>query len=436
MFIPPNTLVYVSSLAIITSLLNYLNTRSVATGDARRVHIVSMMDLVASDGASIRTLSRIFHTAAKLSDLLQFTPHVAALHLRLLNASQSTFVNFRLRPPFFSTHNFPLRAAAHNVPTRALLPLLRSPASISSLRIVSTHSSLHLHLFSRSGVHKHFRLPLVDSRVHTVSTLPASHSLRSSPRLFLDILLNFHVKLDEITFIPSHQALKLTSFVDHDPSHVILRTEMTVSLSELESHHFPHQPTALTVPCRSLRTALDFCDPYDTTFTLSFTHPGQPLTLSFDAHNVDQLVFDVRFVFASRKPQPTQPHNARAYPAQLSALPHSTPTTVPHSHVEPHHPSPHTSQPLQAASPPAPSSRAPPPNSHVTPSTAYVSASQSAPQQPSDAPTQPPPSQVPHPPHLQAALSENPYHPYPALSQSDHHLDDEDDEYVEGTPPP
>lgn len=100
---------------------------------------------------ALHSSSKCFHPslAASLSDPPQFTSHESALHLRVLNGSQSTFANW--------------------------------------LRICSTPASLHLRIRSRTGIQKDLRVPPTEDRFSTVSAPPSSHSFCSTSHFFRDM---------------------------------------------------------------------------------------------------------------------------------------------------------------------------------------------------------------------------------------------------------
>ncbi|CAN8071314.1 unnamed protein product [Agarophyton chilense] len=369
------------------------------------------MDVELSDGASVRALSRMAHTAAKLSDVAQLAATPIGLQLRALSASQTVHATLQLQsaPPVSPAPSSPSLIVC----TRAFLPALRAPATLCSMRLRATDSStLRVELRARSGVRKSFCVPLRDHvrvRAVSLSSSPPLAVARCAPRLLLHVLHNFHARLDEITLQPAVDALLFSSFVHHDPAHLILRTHMSLPAAELDHYRPPtHSDCApLTIPCRPLRAALDFCDPFDASVTLSFSCPPNPVVLTMHGEHHQHLPFNARFVFATRHPE-----SPNAAPPHLPAEHHSH----------------HSSTPSHA---------------HNSPSSPYVSASQSNPPHHhhmlSDHVSPP----VPHPtaPALTNAPLQHQHqlpHQYD-LEQHDHdHDHDQDlhDEYVDATPPP
>lgn len=269
------------------------------------------MDVTISDVSNIRTVSRILQCLSKLSDHVQFHPKSPnSLHLRALTPSQSAYAVFRLNTPFFSTITISSSCKTFKLPTRILLPILRAPQQILSLRFRATEKPTRLYVYIRSKlqVKKTFRLPLSEGHVPSIrfDTRTCPNTFQTVSRFFLDALTHFHTRLEEITLVPSPQLLILQSFVDDvsNPANVILRTELTIDVRELERYVCTrNSPTPLTICYRYFRAILEFCDPIPAPLGFWYDQPGRPVLIDFTpipSHIGDEIPFDAHFVFASR----------------------------------------------------------------------------------------------------------------------------------------
>lgn len=396
------------------------------------------MEWTVSDPASLRTLARTFQTAAKLVDHIQFTPQPPSLHLRLLTSTHTVYAVFRLHPPFFSALSLPPNARPHNVPTRTLLPLLRTPQSVASLRLRATATHLHLTVLTHSALSKRFLVPLLDHRVTSVRTPPTTGTLRTSPSLLTDVLANFHARLDEITFTAHQQALTVASFVDDatNPSNAFLRTAVTLDARQLD-HYVPPSalsPPSLTVAARPLRAAIEFCDALDAVITLRFANPGAPLLLDVALPATTPTPpFDVLFVFASRVVPdaaplpPDRPSTRAAQAPPRPLLPNSisqTPSVTPAA-------TPAATPVATAAFPPTALPVYSPPVRPVSETPSQTPLPQSASPNPhaSLPHAVPPPVYDPTPTPTARRPMQNP-------TYVDEDAADDDDDFVEATPPP
>lgn len=262
------------------------------------------MNLTLTDESSLRTLSRAVHVASKLTDHVQFTPHTKSVHLRLLTATHSTYALFRFNESFFSTLELSPNAPSCKVSSRLLFPLLRSPQNVSTLRIHTQSNTLRLTIITTSGLTKRFLLSRIDGRISSIRPTPTPHSLCSSAAFLGTLLSNFHAKLDEITLIPSSDSVKLVSYVDDvsDPSNAFLRTEITVDSSQFDQHVYDGNPhMEFTFLCRPLRAVIEFCTAIDVPVTLRYDKPGTPLNLDLVVMSpAGEPHFDANFVFSSR----------------------------------------------------------------------------------------------------------------------------------------
>lgn len=306
------------------------------------------MDFTLTEELSMRTLSRALQTASKLTDHVQFTSHTQSVHLRLLTATHSTYAVFKFDNAFFSSLEFPASAPSCKVSSRLMFPLLKSPQTVSMLRLQSADNVLRLTISTQSGLTKRFRIPCVDGRVSSIRPTPTPHVLRSSA-LFLNTLLsNFHIKLEEITLIASQESIKMVSFVDDvtDPSNAFLRTEITVDAAQFDHHLYGGDDhSEFTFLCRPFRTVIEFCAAVDVPISLRYDKPGAPLCLDVAVLSpLGEPHFEANFVFSSRavpgtdltyQPQYSQP--------QPNSPAHSSPRRPPPSrhalrplHIQPY----------------------------------------------------------------------------------------------------
>lgn len=262
------------------------------------------MDLTLTDESSLRTLSRAVHVASKLTDHVQFTPQTNSVHLRLLTAAHSSYALFRFNESFFSTLELSPDAPSCKVSSRLLFPLLRSPQNVSTLRIHTRSNTLRLTIITTSGLTKRFLIPRIEGRISSIRPTPTPHLLCSSAAFLGTLLSNFHAKLEEITLIPSSDSVKLVSYVDDvsDPSNAFLRTEITVDSSQFDQHVYNgNSQSEFTFLCRPLRAVIEFCMAMDAPITLRYDKPGTPLILDLVVMSpAGEPHFDANFVFSSR----------------------------------------------------------------------------------------------------------------------------------------
>lgn len=304
------------------------------------------MDFLVTDFGNVKTLSRIVQCAAKVGDEVMFASTASSLSLRCLNASQSIYAEFSCLRPFFADVAVATPPPAVKVSTRALLPIFRAPHAIASVRLILSPRAERLVFVvkARSDVVKTFRVPVIDGRIgkSVFQKESCSCMLQTRPRFFLDILANFHVKLDEITFTPSQSAMRIASFTDDiaNATNLMLRTDMTLDAREFEQHIFPKQhEVALTLFCKYFRAVLEFCDHFESPLCMSYEAAGHPVLFDLQVAMPGGLPsFKVSFVFATRhiddaslsapvsSSAPSQPHS-------LSAPRLPVPVAAPAPHV-------------------------------------------------------------------------------------------------------
>lgn len=87
-----------------------------------------------------------------------------------------------------------------------------------------------------------------------------------------------------------------------NPANVMLRTEVIVGAAEFETYNVGNAAeNPLTVFCKYFRAALDFCDVVEEPIKMWFEKAGRPLMLELAGRgNADAMLFDAIFVFASR----------------------------------------------------------------------------------------------------------------------------------------
>lgn len=419
------------------------------------------MDATLTDTASIRTFSRLVICLSKLGHHLQFSPHPTApptISVRTINAAQSAYANFILHPTFFSSLHLPPDAVPVKISSRALQPILKSPQFVRVLRLRSTPNRLIIALHTRSALVKTFRLPLIDGRIgRTLFDRSACTSLlHASPRFLTDLLQNFHAKLDELTITPGPSSLTLSSFVDDpsNPANIMLRTEVLVNIHEFEQYtHSKPGNVPLTIFCRYFRAVLEFCESLDKPLHMWYDIPGAPVLFeaSVAAPGAAPSI-EAQFVFASRHVPDesetiSQMRAARLQtPFEASSPRASNPLRHTESHGSHHlHP---TEQPVAAQLPVAMRTPNPVPQTgsqnsqHLHPPMPHASASSP----PGLTQQRDSPMRISPQPRVGSTV-------VPATSprqQSEEHYEsgivdataqdeednDEDDEYVEATPPP
>jgi hypothetical protein len=300
------------------------------------------MDCVVHDAASVRTLARLVQCAARIGDEVTFTATRDSLRVRTLNASHSACAEFVLLRPFFAAFSTSAPASfaagkggggatgsspCARVPARALLPIFRAPATIERVRIalrggsgndedrggsaaVAPHlgaDALIITVRARSAVRKAFRVPVLSGHApHAVYARDGTAGcLHARPRFLIDVLANFHARLDEITFTPTLASLKIASFVDDSakPQSNILRTEMAIDHREFDLFRVPEQRAAvsLTFYFKPFRAVLDLCEHFDAPLVMSFHDSGHPVLFSIElAAPGAAKHFEATFIFATR----------------------------------------------------------------------------------------------------------------------------------------
>jgi Rad9 len=280
--------------------------------------VLSTMECTIAESNGMRVFARVIQCAAKIGEDLTFTPSSAGLHIRTVNASHSACAEYIFRRPFFSTFSTPPPPAAAptaRVSARSLLPVLRGPGNIvaSTLALDASATALVIRVTARSGVRKTFRVPVNDG------TTPGAVYDKSSctsymltrPRFLVDVLSNFHARLDEITFAPGDAGLRVASFVDDaagtDPQNAMLRTEMAVDAREFDVFRVAAPPDldaaipALTFYCRPFRAVLEFCEALEAPMSVRFAASGDPLVFSVEMSTPGGAAyFEADFVFATR----------------------------------------------------------------------------------------------------------------------------------------
>ena len=286
------------------------------------------MDVTFTESSSIRTFSRALVLCSKISDVVQLTAQSPSLYLRALNQTHSAFFNVRLSPPLFSVTRLPATATSATIALKTILPIFRQHNNILSLHLATP---LTICLKAKSGVTKRFNIPILETRVPRIVVPEAQpYQFTSSARFLLDVIANFHTKLDELTMSISSNSLKFRSFLDQPtPSSVILRTEMTLDIDALDEHKFPHSTTNLTLLCKPLRSIFEFCEPYHAPLTIHFHRAGAPVVVQIVLQSEGAVSLHGSFVLSSRAADDDA--KIKRSPVQLEAM-HQTQSTATHSY--------------------------------------------------------------------------------------------------------
>jgi Rad9 len=324
------------------------------------------MDCTVNDQSGVRTLSRLITSAAKIGEDVTFTAAADGLHVRTLNASHSVCAHYILRPPIFAHYSM-LDAKPNADPTarvscRALIPIFRQPSAIDRARITidPARDRIVVDIVSRTGTKKSFRLPVHDApagqAVYDKSACTSFFQTR--PRFLIDVLANFHARLDELTFSPSTSALRVSSFVDDVASTAnhMLRTEMAVDAREFDTYRIvaplgqpvstlsPTAPPSAPVPsadsgdispltfyCKPFRAVLEFCEALDAPISAWFQASGTPILFGVDLASPGSApYFTATFIFATRLVQDSQTQTLASYATSGTGSRSGTPLVVQH----------------------------------------------------------------------------------------------------------
>lgn len=277
------------------------------------------MECIVGDYSAVRMLARVVQCVAKIGDEVTFRASPDGLHIRTLNASRSACAEFSVHSSFFSTFKCSNPSTSHGrdaqhevrVFARALLPIFRAPVAIGRLKIAFSTSQERLifDIVSRSAVKKTFRLPVLDGSVGRplVTKEACSSFIQCRPKFLIDVLANFHARLDEITFAPTTTSLRVSSFVDDIASthHQILRTEMSIDSREFDifrmSDLVENDETSLTFYCKPFRAVLEFCENADSPLSIWFHESGCPMIFEIEQGLLAATKqFEATFIFATR----------------------------------------------------------------------------------------------------------------------------------------
>lgn len=270
------------------------------------------MEFTVSAIPSIKTLARVTQAASKIGDDLMLASTTTGLSLRTLSSSHSTCASFTFTTPFFDTLKLPRTQLDVKLASRNLLPIFRLPDRLASIRMRSSsrqHALIFTVTTSKTRLRKTYRVQILDGRLGKTIFSPAGcrNTLVTRASLFLDVLRNFHGKLDEITFTPvAGGALRISSFVHDEAAAVsnrILRTEMTVGAEEFDAHRFDgERGVVLTIFCKFFRAVLEFCDSLDSPLRMWYEKSGSPLLFDVEvAAAADEAHhFKAQFIFATR----------------------------------------------------------------------------------------------------------------------------------------
>lgn len=278
------------------------------------------MECTVTEAGGIRALARVVQCTGKIGDEVTFAGAQQGLQIRTLNASRSACAEFYLSCNFFAAFSVSAPPSAGNakpllpearVSTRALLPIFRAPGTVGRVRISFDleHDKLVFDVVSRSGVRKTFRLPVLDGLIGkpVITKESCSSFIQTRPRFLIDVLANFHARLDEITFAPTASTLRVSSYVD-DISNLqnqILRTEMSVDSREFDTFRVAgfneRDELSLTFYCKPFRAVLEFCENLDAPLSMWFHESGHPMIFGVETGPPGECKqLDVNFVFATR----------------------------------------------------------------------------------------------------------------------------------------
>lgn len=268
------------------------------------------MEFLVSNAHSIKTLARVIQAASKIGDDVMLASAQTAVQLRTLSSSHSTCAEFTFTRPFFDRLQLPRTQLDVKIPTRTLLTVFRAPAVLASVRM-RTSSRSHALVFTittlKSRLRKTYRVPILDGRLGKTifSSRGCTCMLLTRAQLFLDVLKNFHGKLDEITFTPTAAALRISSFVHSETAvtrNRVLRTEMTLDAAEFDVHRFEKtEEVVLTIFCKFFRAVLEFCEHVESPLRMWYERSGYPLLFDVEAGPPGgEPDFTAHFIFATR----------------------------------------------------------------------------------------------------------------------------------------
>lgn len=266
------------------------------------------MDVQLTDPTALRLLSRTITLCSRFSDHVQLSNPPQTLSLRALTSSLSASFHLRLHASLFTTSTTSSALSSTKLLSRSLLPIFRLPQQLISLSIKHPPDSdiVTFTLLTRSRLTKTFRVPILDGKVPVAAFDKARCTglIAARAGLLGEIVAHLHSRLDEVTITPENGRLHVASHVDDtaNPANVMLRTEMTVAAKEFDSYTVGEAiGSPLTMFCKYLRAALDFCEIIDEPVKMWLERAGRPVMLEAVGRGyAADVLFDAVFVFATR----------------------------------------------------------------------------------------------------------------------------------------
>jgi hypothetical protein len=272
-----------------------------------------------SNGAAIKSLGRVIQCFSKLTEFISLRLKQDSLTVHSLSTGKSIGMECTFMSSFFQSFQiFSLSSSSSSrlqdievitVSTRNLLLVFRTLSSIQWLQFhLRMHpSNLLIVAVSQAKLRKSYMIPLEQNLVSRVvySIATCSCRLSARPKIFQDLFQNFETKLEELKLIADKKRMY---FYSSDRTRLVtrksirFRTAVAVDATEFDEYWINSRNEAsisLAFPFPVLRHALELAEQLNASFYIHFDRAGSPMILAIRTRG--ECLLDVDFILSTRK---------------------------------------------------------------------------------------------------------------------------------------
>ncbi|XP_076041140.1 cell cycle checkpoint control protein Rad9 [Oratosquilla oratoria] len=264
-------------------------------------------------GINLKVFGRAVHSLARIGDELYVEPSSAGVSFRTVNSSRSAFSSFVFAPGFFSYYDSggqPKTTADTDedcvrckVAMKGCVNVFKNIASLEKsvdkckLCLDDDEAKFIIQLSCKHGIIKTYNLCFIECEtlqaVYDKSTCP--HHFTSQSRLLSEVVVNFQLNQEEVTFHTAPDKITVRNYVEDEPDPAkAIHTELTLQADEFDEYLISEE-VEITFCLKELRAVLGFTEPVNLPISAFFSEPGSPIIIIVE----NSPLFEANFVFAT-----------------------------------------------------------------------------------------------------------------------------------------
>eukprot|EP00002_Diphylleia_rotans_P017331 TRINITY_DN3365_c0_g1_i1.p1 TRINITY_DN3365_c0_g1~~TRINITY_DN3365_c0_g1_i1.p1 ORF type:complete len:409 (-),score=78.79 TRINITY_DN3365_c0_g1_i1:218-1444(-) len=239
--------------------------------------MVSTADFIIPE-RGLKLFYKMLQCCSKVGEELHIDASKRKITFRSLNTSRSAYFAFNFSDTFFESYKIgPTDVGRCKVHLKSCIAVFKSVQNVQECQ-VRIDNQLGKVIFDASckyDMKKLFRINYEECEIpQAIYTKDQCKSrFICQPRLLSDSLANFHSAVDEVTLIVSPEMLKIKSYFDeHDVTQIkFLQTELAIESSDFDEYIVDGEVGDLTFCLKEFKAILSFCE-----------YSGQPLQISVE----------------------------------------------------------------------------------------------------------------------------------------------------------